>query len=128
MIPSLDKLPEQFIVALKDSYELLKLALPVETEYEYNSNIPIVHIFPQSHSNTGAGWEKANQIVGQAFVGFWVIVIEYPQLKSAVVYIQGRAAYVCETDSVYADYIQIKEMPVWNTAAESKLKLLWHQR
>lgn len=128
MIPSLDKLPEQFIVALKDSYELLKLALPVETEYEYNSNIPIIYSFPQSHSNTGGGWEKANQIVGHAFVGFWVIVVEYHYLNAACVYINGRAAYICETNETYKEYIQQRQMPLWNQIDESKLNLLWHQR
>lgn len=129
MIPDKNKLPEQFNNALNNSFDFLKekllAASGVEFEEEYNSNIPNIHIFQQSHSNTGGGWETPNQIVGHAFIGFWVIVVEYPILNLACVYIQGIPAYICKMDNVYYDYIQIKVMPLWNQTVESKLILLW---
>lgn len=131
MIARLEKLQPQFTSALSDSYELVKLALSLnKTEFveEYHSNIPNIHIFQQSHSNTGGGWERANEMVGHAFVGFWVIVIEYPQLNVACVYINGRAAYVCEMNEDYQGFVNGRNMPLWNEVTETKIKLLWYQR
>lgn len=77
--------------------------------------------FIQIDSNTSCGW---GGIAGQAFTNFWMVVIEYPEVQVAAVFI-GRCAYVCKIDEFYKEALKNKSMPFWDNVSQSKISILW---
>jgi hypothetical protein len=121
------QLNSEFTKALDKGYDLVKDALAtkgIATTEEYD-RLPNSHAFKQTSSNTGKGWTKPGQIVGHAFTDFWVICLEFPQLNSAIVYIAGEPAYICEIDDTFEEFIKFQQLPLWNEVENSDLELLW---
>lgn len=83
--------------------------------------MPNVHILKQTVSNTACGW---GGIGGQAFIDFYVVLLEYPELDLATVFIE-RPAYVCHIDNEFKKCLSAGQMPLWDRVTDSKLNVLW---
>ena len=83
---------------------------------------PNIYVFNQMCSNTSCGW---GGIAGQAFTAYCAITIAYPAVGAAIVYVTGRAAYICAMDEAFNAKIAASNMPEWNHIERTDLDIIW---
>src|SRR5687768_9198165 len=86
---------------------------------DYDMEDMNMHIFGQVASDTACGW---GGIAGHAFTNFYLVVIEFPRLNVAAVYV-NRIAYICKMDDRYKEFVVQSQMPLWDEVEASGLDL-----